>query len=82
MSEYKFTLKELRARHNLKQSDVAKKVGVSTKTYQLIENDYESFLSSRWVTIAKIADLYKIDMSQIFLPADVILNHIKLDTEI
>lgn len=76
MSGHKFTLKELRARHNLTQAQIAKIVGITTKTYSLLEKDYSNLLSCRWVTVARIANYYNIDMDQIFLPVDVIKNNI------
>ena len=77
MSEYKFTLKELRARHNLTQNEIANIIGITPKTYNLLENDYTKILSSRWETIARLADYYGIKREQIFLPSDVIKNNIK-----
>ena len=36
----KYTLKELRARKNMTQADVAKKLGISAQTYCAWENDF------------------------------------------
>lgn len=36
----KYTLKELRARKNMTQADVAKKLGISAQTYCTWENDF------------------------------------------
>lgn len=35
-----YTLKELRARNDWTQQDVAKKLGISTQTYNAWENDF------------------------------------------
>lgn len=65
MAEIKqFSLKELRARRNYSQTDMAKKLGVSLVTYNKWENNLNN------VTIFKlkaIAEALEVSTSDIFL---------------
>lgn len=60
----KYTLKELRARKNMTQADIAKEIGVSTQTY----NAWEKNVSN--VSIGKVevlANFFGVTIGQIFL---------------
>lgn len=64
MEEMQFTLKELRARKNETQSQVAESVGVSVQTY----NAWEKSISN--VAVSKVNALarhFGVRISQIFL---------------
>ena len=60
-----YSLKELRARKNMTQSEVANKIGVSTQTYNAWEKDVSN------VAIGKVkilADFFGVTVGEIFLP--------------
>lgn len=59
-----FTFKELRARQGLTQAQTAKKLGVSTQTYNAWENDIEKLSISK---IKAIAEVFGVDFNDIFL---------------
>lgn len=60
MKEY--TLKELRARKNLTQSQAAKELGISTQTY----NSWESnFGKVKLKAASKVAEFYGVKLDQI-----------------
>lgn len=63
----KFTLRELRARYNLTQKEVAEKVGITVKTYNLLENDPNALKRCRCETVFSLACLFKVSMDEIFL---------------
>jgi transcriptional regulator with XRE-family HTH domain len=59
-----YTLKELRARKNMTQADIAKEIGVSPQTY----NAWEKSVSN--VSIGKVealANFFGVTIGQIFL---------------
>lgn len=60
----KYTLKELRARRNLTQQNMADKLGVSRQRYIMIEK-YPSRVSCRKMEV--IAKILKVDIGDIFL---------------
>lgn len=65
MDEIVYTLKELRARKNKTQAEVAAELGISTTTYNAWERDISG------VAIGKVkclADYYGVKIGQIFLP--------------
>ena len=60
----KFTFKELRARRKLTQAQMAKKLGISTQTYNTWENDIDSLSISK---IKIIAEALGVEFEDIFL---------------
>lgn len=69
-----YTLKELRARKNMTQTEVADKIGVSTQTYNAWEKDISN------VSIGKVcvlAEFFGVTIGEIFLPKNMKNIHIK-----
>ena len=60
-----YTLKELRARKNMTQYEVAKNIGVSTQTYNAWERDVSNVAISK---VKALADLFEVTIGEIFLP--------------
>lgn len=60
-----YTLKELRARKNMTQSEVAEIVGVSTQTYNAWEKDISNVAISK---VKALADFFEVTIGEIFLP--------------
>lgn len=60
-----FSLKELRARKNLTQSEVADKIGVSPQTYNAWEKDISNVSISK---VKALAEFYGVTIGEIFLP--------------
>lgn len=60
-----FTLKELRARKNLTQSEVAYKIGVSPQTYNAWEKNISNVSISK---VKALADFFGVTIGEIFLP--------------
>lgn len=60
-----FSLKELRARKNLTQSEVAKEIGVSTQTYNAWERDVSNVAIGK---VKALADFFGVTIGEIFLP--------------
>nr|WP_123053108.1 helix-turn-helix transcriptional regulator [Clostridium sp. JN-1] len=58
-----FKLKGLRVEHNLKQSDIAKKIGIAESTYNRKENGYTDFSATEMYKISKV---FKKDPAFIF----------------
>jgi len=65
MQNNQFTLKELRARKNLTQMQVAKDLGVSVQTYNAWERDISNVAVSKVQAVAKY---YGVSLGEIFLP--------------
>lgn len=63
MVEQKFSIKELRARKNWTQAETAKKLGISTQTYNAWERDISNVGISKVQAVAK---LFEVSLSQIF----------------
>jgi DNA-binding XRE family transcriptional regulator len=72
---YKFTLKELRCRYNLKQSEVAKLLDIPTFTWVQLEKDATNI---KLDTAIKISKLFRIPATLIYLGKS---NDIKLNKE-
>lgn len=69
-----YSLKELRARKNMTQAEVACKLGITTQTY----NAWEKNVSN--VSIGKVnalAELFGVTIGEIFLPKNMKNIHIK-----
>lgn len=62
-----FSIKELRARHNLSQESLARLVGVSTRTIINYESDISSLRKASYETIEKLAEVLKVGINEIFL---------------
>lgn len=58
----KFSLKELRARKNLTQKDVAKDLGITYQTYSSWEKDISNVAVSK---VQALADYYGVSLGQI-----------------
>ena len=65
MTENTYTLKELRARKNKTQAEVAGDLGVSTQTYNAWEKDISRVAIGK---VQVIADYYGVKIGEIFLP--------------
>lgn len=61
--EYKFTLKELRARKNKTQAEVAEDLGISVQTYNSWEKDISGVAISK---VQAVAEYFGCRLSQIF----------------
>lgn len=66
VSEMQFTLKELRARKNMTQEQVAKELGISVQTYNAWERDISNVAVSK---VQAVADFFGVTIGQIFLPS-------------
>lgn len=66
MDEMQFTLKELRARKNKTQEQVAKDLGISVQTYNAWERDISNVAVSK---VQAVADYFGVKIGQIFLPS-------------
>ena len=60
----KYTLKELRARNNLTQEDIAKKLGISRQAYNKIEAEPSKMSVVR---LSELADILGVTIGDIFL---------------
>ena len=65
MKTEEYTLKELRARKNLTQAQVARDLGTSTQTYNAWEKDVSRVAVSK---VLALADYYGVTIDQIFIP--------------
>lgn len=63
-NEAQFSLKELRARHNKTQENVAKDLGISVQTYCAWEKSISNVAVSK---VQALADYYGVKLGQIFL---------------
>lgn len=54
MEKQRYSLRELRARHNLTQADMAKKIGISLTTYNNWENNFGRLSVNKANTVASI----------------------------
>lgn len=64
MGTRKYTLKELRARHNLTQRETARKLGVSMQTYNAWERDISNVGISK---VLAVAELFGVGLEDISL---------------
>lgn len=66
MTMTQYSLKELRARKNLTQSEVASDLGVSTQTYNAWEKDISNVAISK---VQALAEYYGVTIDQLaFIP--------------
>lgn len=63
MNQMKFKLKELRARYDLTQEQIAEKLRISTTTYSSWENNFGMVRLSK---AKEIADLFNVRIDDIF----------------
>lgn len=63
----KFSLKELRARHNLTQEELARLTGLSPKTINLYEKDINRLRGASFKNIEKLAEALHVEVEEIFL---------------
>lgn len=67
------TLKELRARKNKTQEEVARELGISTQTYNAWEKDISNVAVSKVMAVAKY---FNVNIGEIFLPSYMNNNHV------
>lgn len=60
-----YTLRELRARKNKTQNQVAQDLGISVQTYNAWERDISNVAVSK---VLKVADYFGVSIGDIFLP--------------
>lgn len=63
MGDYRYSLKELRARKNWTQKETAKNLGISEQTYNAWEKDVSGVAVSK---VNALAILFEVKLSQIF----------------
>lgn len=63
----KYTLKQWRNLRGLSQEDLARKVGVTSRTIANYEKDVEQFGNASYQIVQKIVDALDINLSVIFL---------------
>lgn len=66
MESRKFTLKELRARKDKTQEEVAKDLGISVQTYNAWEKDISNVAISK---VMAVANYFGVMVGDIFLPS-------------
>lgn len=62
----KFTLKELRARKNMTQSEVAEEMGIAVQTYNAWEKDVSNVAVGK---VNALAEFFGVTIGEIFLPS-------------
>lgn len=70
----KYSLKELRARNNLTQAEMAERLGVSRKRYIDIEKRPNRVLCE---TMVNVASVLGVDIGDIFLPTSITNSNVK-----
>lgn len=60
-----YSLKELRARKNMTQAEVAENIGVSTQTYNAWEKDISNVAIGK---VKALAEFFEVTIGEIFLP--------------
>lgn len=60
-----YSLKELRARKNMTQAEVAENIGISTQTYNAWEKDVSNVAIGK---VKALADFFGVTIGEIFLP--------------
>jgi DNA-binding XRE family transcriptional regulator len=63
----KFSLKELRARHNLTQEELARLAGLSPKTINYYEKDVNRLRGASFKNLEKLAEVLKVKVDDIYL---------------
>ena len=67
MYRLQFSLRELRARKNETQKDVAAAIGISDYTYYRIENDVKHLRSTKIDVLLRLAEHFDVSVGEIFL---------------
>ena len=60
-----YSLKELRARKNMTQAEVAENIGISTQTYNAWEKDVSNVAIGK---VKALADFFGVTIGEFFLP--------------
>lgn len=60
-----YSLKELRARKNMTQAEVAENIGISTQTYNAWEKDISNVAIGK---VKALAEFFGVTIGEIFLP--------------
>ncbi len=60
-----YSLKELRARKNMTQAEVAENIGISMQTYNAWEKDVSNVAIGK---VKALADFFGVTIGEIFLP--------------
>ena len=63
----KYTIKELRARNNFTQEELAKRSGLNARTVNSYESNVENLRKASYKNIEKIAEVLKVQVDDIFL---------------
>ena len=63
----KFSLKELRARRNYSQEDLARRAKLTTRTISNYESDVNNLRNASYANIKKIAEALEVEVGDIFL---------------
>lgn len=63
----KKTLRQIRREKDLTQEDLAKRVGITTRSITTYENDIKTLRSASYKTLEKIAGALNVDLDNIFL---------------
>ena len=63
----KFSLKELRARHNLTQEELARLAGLSPKTINYYEKDVNRLRGASFRNLEKLAEVLNVKIDEFFL---------------
>lgn len=66
----KYTLRQWRDIRGFTQEQLARQVGVTSRTIANYEKDVEQFGNASYVTVQKIVDVLDIKLSDIFLGTD------------
>lgn len=69
-----YTLRELRARKNKTQNQVAQDLGISTQTYNAWEKDISNVAVSK---VVRVADYFGVSIGDIFLPNNMNNFHVQ-----
>lgn len=69
-----YTLRELRARKNKTQNQVAQDLGISVQTYNAWERDISNVAVSK---VLKVADYFGVSIGDIFLPNNMNNFHVQ-----
>ena len=63
----RYTIKELRARNNFTQEELAKRSGLNARTVNSYENNVENLRRASYKNVEKLAEVLKVQVDDIFL---------------
>lgn len=66
-NKMQYSIKELRARKNITQEDLARLTGLTARTIYIYEKDVSSLRKASYLNIKKIADALDVEVEEIFL---------------